>query len=46
MRGLQVVEHACSITFMQMGATLPGISKDIDCMSFRSPLGVCAGKKF
>ena len=43
MRGLQVVEHACSITFMQMGTTLPGISKDIDCMSFRSPLGVCAG---
>lgn len=43
MRGLQVVEHACSITFMQMGSTLPGIAKDIDCMSFRTPLGVTAG---
>lgn len=43
MRGLQVVEHACSLTFMQMGNNLPGIAKDMDCMSMRSPLGVCAG---
>lgn len=43
LRGLQVVEHACSLTFMQMGTNLPGISKDMDCMSMRSPLGVCAG---
>ncbi len=43
MRGLQVVEHACSLTFMQMGSTLPGIAKDIDCSSFRVPLGVTAG---
>ena len=43
LRGLQVVEHACSLTFMQMGTTLPGIAKDMDCMSYRSPLGVCAG---
>ena len=43
MRGLQVVEQACSLTFMQMGATLPGIAKDIDCASYRVPLGVTAG---
>lgn len=43
MRGLQVVEHACSVTFMQMGTTLPGIAKDIDCASYRVPLGVTAG---
>ncbi len=43
MRGLQVVEHACSITFMQMGTTLPGIAKDMDCASYRIPLGVTAG---
>ncbi len=43
LRGLQVVEHACSLTFLQMGSTLPGISKDIDCMSYRVPLGITAG---
>lgn len=43
LRGLQVVEHACSLTLMQMGSTLPGIAKDIDCSSYRVPLGVTAG---
>lgn len=43
LRGLQVVEHACSLTFMQLGSTLPGIAKDMDCMSYRIPLGVTAG---
>jgi malonate-semialdehyde dehydrogenase (acetylating)/methylmalonate-semialdehyde dehydrogenase len=43
LRGLQVVEHACSLTFMQMGTTLPGIAKDMDCASYRVPLGVTAG---
>lgn len=43
LRGLQVVEHMCSITFMQMGSTLPGIAKDMDCMSYRTPLGITAG---
>lgn len=43
MRGLQVVEHSCAITMMQMGQTLPGIAKDMDCTSYRVPLGVCAG---
>jgi malonate-semialdehyde dehydrogenase (acetylating)/methylmalonate-semialdehyde dehydrogenase len=43
LRGLQVVEHACSLTFLQMGSTLPGIAKDMDCHSYRVPLGVTAG---
>jgi len=40
---LEVVEHACSITSLQLGETLPGISKDMDTHSYRVPLGVCAG---
>jgi len=43
LRGLQVVEHACSITTLLQGETLPGISKDMDTHSYRVPLGVCAG---
>lgn len=42
-RGLQVVEHACSITSLQLGETLPSITKDMDMYSYRFPLGVCAG---
>lgn len=43
LRGLQVVEHACSVTSLQLGETLPGVSKDMDTHSYRVPLGVCAG---
>jgi len=43
LRGLQVVEHSCSITSLQLGETMPSIAKDMDTMSFRAPLGVCAG---
>lgn len=42
-RGLQVVEHACSITSLQMGETVSQITKDMDTYSYRVPLGVCAG---
>ncbi|CAB3977350.1 methylmalonate-semialdehyde dehydrogenase [acylating], mitochondrial [Paramuricea clavata] len=42
-RGLQVVEHACSITSLQLGETLPSITQDMDMYSYRFPLGVCAG---
>ena len=42
-RGIQVVEHACSVTSLQLGETLPSIARDMDSMSFRVPLGVCAG---
>jgi malonate-semialdehyde dehydrogenase (acetylating)/methylmalonate-semialdehyde dehydrogenase len=43
LRGLQVVEHACSVTSLQLGETLPSVSKDMDTISYRIPLGVCAG---
>lgn len=43
MRGLQVVEHCCSITSLQLGESLPGIAKDMDLQSYRLPLGVTAG---
>eukprot|EP00112_Aurelia_sp_Birch-Aquarium-sp1_P003118 Seg1348.11 transcript_id=Seg1348.11/GoldUCD/mRNA.D3Y31 product="Methylmalonate-semialdehyde dehydrogenase" protein_id=Seg1348.11/GoldUCD/D3Y31 len=43
MRGLQVVEHSCSVTSLQLGETLPSITKDMDTHSYRVPIGVCAG---
>jgi len=43
LRGLQVVEHACSITSLQQGETSFGVSTDMDTLSYRMPLGVCAG---
>nr|XP_054758402.1 methylmalonate-semialdehyde dehydrogenase [acylating], mitochondrial-like [Lytechinus pictus] len=43
LRGLQVVEHVCSITSLQLGETLPSIAKDMDTYTMRVPLGVCAG---
>ncbi len=42
LRGLQVVEHACSIPNLQMGEILP-VPTDMDAYSFREPLGVTAG---
>uniref|UniRef100_H3DJ35 Methylmalonate-semialdehyde/malonate-semialdehyde dehydrogenase [acylating], mitochondrial n=1 Tax=Tetraodon nigroviridis TaxID=99883 RepID=H3DJ35_TETNG len=42
-RGLQVVEHACSVTSLMLGETLPSITKDMDTHTYRLPLGVCAG---
>jgi malonate-semialdehyde dehydrogenase (acetylating)/methylmalonate-semialdehyde dehydrogenase len=43
MRGLQVVEHACSITSLHLGETLSSVTKDMDTFTYREPLGVCAG---
>ena len=42
LRGLQVVEHACSIPTLLMGETLP-VSKDMDTFTIHQPLGVVAG---
>lgn len=42
-RGLQVVEHACSIPTILQGETLQNVGKDLDIRSFREPLGVVAG---
>merc|ERR1719219_2841458 len=43
LRGLQVVEHCCSITNLLLGETMSGISKDMDLTSYRVPIGVCSG---
>lgn len=40
---LEVVEHACSITTLQMGELVEGVTTDMDTYSVRQPLGVCAG---
>ncbi|CAG5866376.1 unnamed protein product, partial [Menidia menidia] len=42
-RGLQVVEHTCSVTSLMLGETLPSITKDMDTYTYRMPIGVCAG---
>ena len=42
-RGLQVVEHCCSITSLQLGETMTSVAKDMDTLTYRYPLGVCAG---
>jgi len=42
-RGLEVVEHACSVATLSMGETLENVSRNIDTYSYRQPLGVCAG---
>lgn len=43
LRGLQVVEHCCSLPSLLQGESLQGIAKDLDTISYRLPLGVCAG---
>jgi len=42
-RGLQVVEHACSITNLQLGEAMNSVARDMDTTTFRVPLGVTAG---
>ena len=42
-RGLEVVEHACSVGTIQMGEHLEQVAGGVDVYSVRQPLGVCAG---
>jgi len=42
-RGIEVVEFACGIPTLIMGETVEGISRNVDTMSIRQPLGVCVG---
>ena len=42
-RGLEVIEHSCSVGSLAMGETIENVSKNIDTYSYRQPLGVCAG---
>lgn len=42
-RGLEVVEHSCSMPTLQLGESMDAVSKNIDLYSIRQPLGVTAG---
>lgn len=42
-RGLEVVEHACSVGTLQMGEYLDGVARGVDTYTLQQPLGVCAG---
>ena len=42
-RGLEIVETACHMAPHLLGDTLPSIAANMDCHSYRYPLGVCAG---
>jgi malonate-semialdehyde dehydrogenase (acetylating)/methylmalonate-semialdehyde dehydrogenase len=42
-RGLEVVEHACSIGSLQIGEFAENVASGVDTYSLRQPIGVCAG---
>ncbi len=42
-RGIEVVEHACSIASLMMGETVENVARGIDTYSLVQPLGVCVG---
>eukprot|EP01012_Entosiphon_sulcatum_P057273 TRINITY_DN81019_c0_g1_i1.p1 TRINITY_DN81019_c0_g1~~TRINITY_DN81019_c0_g1_i1.p1 ORF type:complete len:529 (-),score=109.34 TRINITY_DN81019_c0_g1_i1:106-1656(-) len=42
-RGLEVVEHCCSLSSLALGETLENVAANMDTYSYRQPLGVCAG---
>ncbi|XP_023952753.2 probable methylmalonate-semialdehyde dehydrogenase [acylating], mitochondrial [Bicyclus anynana] len=43
LRGIQSVEHCCSITSLQLGDCIQNIAKDMDTHSYKVPLGVVGG---
>ena len=40
-RGLEVVEHACSVGTLQMGEYAEGVARGVDTYTLQQPLGVC-----
>jgi malonate-semialdehyde dehydrogenase (acetylating)/methylmalonate-semialdehyde dehydrogenase len=42
-RGLEVVEHSCSMGTLIQGQTNENVSAHVDLYTYRQPLGVCAG---
>jgi malonate-semialdehyde dehydrogenase (acetylating)/methylmalonate-semialdehyde dehydrogenase len=42
-RGLECVEFACGAPTLMMGETVERVGGDVDTVSMRAPLGVCAG---
>ncbi len=41
-RGIEMIEFACGMPTLTMGDTVHNLASDIDCETFRYPLGVCA----
>ena len=42
-RGIEVVEFACGIAHLAQGESLPQVAEQIDAVTMREPVGVCAG---
>jgi malonate-semialdehyde dehydrogenase (acetylating)/methylmalonate-semialdehyde dehydrogenase len=42
-RGLEVVEHACSVGSLQLGEFAENVAGGVDTYTLRQPIGVCAG---
>jgi malonate-semialdehyde dehydrogenase (acetylating)/methylmalonate-semialdehyde dehydrogenase len=42
-RGLEVVEHACSIGSLQLGEFAENVAGGVDTYTIRQPIGVCGG---
>jgi len=42
-RAIQMVEVACGMPSLMMGDSLANVARDLDCATFRFPIGVCAG---
>lgn len=42
-RGIEVVDLACGIPHLLKGEALPQVARNIDAVTTREPLGVCAG---
>ncbi|EAY65111.1 Methylmalonate-semialdehyde dehydrogenase [Burkholderia cenocepacia PC184] len=42
-RGLEVVEHACSVGTLQQGEFAENVAGGVDTYTLRQPIGVCAG---
>lgn len=42
-RGIEVVDFACGIAHLAKGESLPQVADQIDALTMREPIGVCAG---
>ncbi len=42
-RGVEVVEYACGAPELLKGESLENIARGIDCVTYRQPVGICAG---
>ncbi|MBL9191487.1 MAG: CoA-acylating methylmalonate-semialdehyde dehydrogenase [Opitutaceae bacterium] len=42
-RGIEVVDFACGVAQLTKGESLPQVAEQIDAVTMREPIGVCAG---